>query len=173
MAGNIYERELRKILSGEKAYIEKITKSYPVEQRELYLKIVERPFLVLRAAGSFGIDIVAIRDDFSFPIEVKSSHYNVFRFTMSNGKAQDQILNHIRDTGRAGLFPLYAYRIKNVHGDPWRLFVPPGLNVRGNMMLVYILLPKIEITNSGNYLMRWDQGFPLHKFIDYLTKKYL
>ncbi|MBD6955322.1 MAG: Holliday junction resolvase [Thermoplasmata archaeon] len=170
MAGNVYERELRKILSGEREFIEKMVKTFSEEERSLYLKITERPFLVLRAAGSFGIDIIAIRDDFSFPIEVKSSIYEVFRFTMSNGRAQEQIISHMEITSRAGIFPVYAYRLKRVKGDPWRLFAPPGMQVRGNMALIYRLLPKLETTGSGNYIMHWNMGFPLHKFIGYLNR---
>lgn len=170
MAGNTYERELRRILSGDREFIERMVKKFGDEEREMYLKILDRPFLVLRAAGSFGIDIIAIRDDFSFPIEVKSSIYNVFRFTMSNGRAQEQVQTHIRLTSGAGVFPIYAYRLKRIQGDPWRLFVPPDMQVRGNMRLVYALLPKIEQTGSGNYIMRWDSGFPLHRFIGYLNR---
>ncbi|MFP3318112.1 MAG: Holliday junction resolvase [Thermoplasmata archaeon] len=170
MTGNVYERELRKILSGEKEFIEKMVRSFNEYEKGLYLKIAERPFLVLRAAGSFGIDIIAIRDDFSFPIEVKSSIYDVIRFTMSNGRAQEQIIGHIKLTSRAGVFPIYAYRLKRVQGDPWRLFAPPGMEVKGNIGLIYKILPKLELTSSGNYIMHWSNGFPLHKFIGYLNR---
>ena len=80
MPGNIYERELRRIFSGDMDFIIKFTKSFLERERMSYASIVENPFVVVRAAGSLGVDLIALRHDFSFPIEVKSSKFKTLRF---------------------------------------------------------------------------------------------
>ncbi|KAA0008275.1 MAG: Holliday junction resolvase, partial [Thermoplasmata archaeon] len=52
---SIYERELREILSGNKDVIERVTKSCSEEEKQKYFKIMKKPFIVVRAAGSLGI----------------------------------------------------------------------------------------------------------------------
>ena len=78
--GSAYERELRRLLEGDRAALADFGKSLSVEESAAYESVLGRPFLVIRAAGSFGSDLVALRDDFSFPIEVKSSRERTIRF---------------------------------------------------------------------------------------------
>ncbi|RLF38553.1 MAG: hypothetical protein DRN21_04950 [Thermoplasmata archaeon] len=67
-----YERELREILAGNRDVIERITRSCTAEERANYLKIIENPFITVRAAGSLGIaDLVAMRGDISFIVEIR------------------------------------------------------------------------------------------------------
>ena len=71
-----YERELRHVLAGIPAGVEAVIKSCSVEEKERMRLVLNRPFLVVRAAGS-GIegsgDLLALRGDISFPIEVKTT----------------------------------------------------------------------------------------------------
>ena len=71
-----YERELRHVLAGIPAGVEAVIKSCSVEEKERMRLVLQRPFLVVRAAGS-GIegsgDLLALRGDVSFPIEVKTT----------------------------------------------------------------------------------------------------
>ena len=71
-----YERELRRVLSGDEKTINAISRSCnPLEKLQLF-SVTNKPFLVVRAAGS-GMegsgDLVALRGDICFPIEVKST----------------------------------------------------------------------------------------------------
>ena len=72
-----YERELRHVLAGIPAGVEAVIKSCSVEEKERMRLVLLRPFLVVRAAGS-GIegsgDLLALRGDLSFPIEVKTTN---------------------------------------------------------------------------------------------------
>ncbi len=86
--GDIYERELKGILGGEEKFLSKLTKNLPPEQKDAYLKLRQKHFLVVKAAGSFGIDLLAVRGNFAFPIEVKSSAMDVFRFSRSEKLAE-------------------------------------------------------------------------------------
>ena len=70
MSGSQYERELKNILEGEKNILVKITKSCNTLETENYYKIHNKPFAVIRAAGSLGVDIVAVRGDASFLVEI-------------------------------------------------------------------------------------------------------
>lgn len=167
--GQIFERELKGILTGDEKILDKVTKTCSPEEQETYRKILDRPFMVIRAAGSMGVDLVACRDDFAFPIEVKSSVNCVLRFSRSE-KLIEQAEQLKRDSMRSRLLPLYAYRYKRKRGDAWRIFaleVEDGLS--GRNKLIYRKLPKIDQTKGGNLIMRWEDGMPLGKFIEYLS----
>ena len=79
--GDIYERELKHLLSGDQAVIDKVTKTCTEEEAAGYRSLLSHPFMVVRAAGSHGVDLIALRWDFSFPIEVKSSADFVLHFS--------------------------------------------------------------------------------------------
>ena len=71
-----YERELRQVLAGVPKGVESVIRSCtPLEKQKMGL-VLQRPFLVVRAAGS-GMegtgDLLALRGDLCFPIEVKST----------------------------------------------------------------------------------------------------
>ncbi|MFQ6060264.1 MAG: hypothetical protein ACE5KV_03065, partial [Thermoplasmata archaeon] len=170
VSGGTYERELKGILRGDMVIIEKVTRTCNPEEKECYLRIVDKPFVVSRAAGSMGFDLIALRGDISFPIEVKASTRKTIRFSDSSGRASDQARRMIGECDRAGLFPVYAYRLKGHRGDSWRVFAMEVRGVRGRLGLVLRRLPKIGKSPVGHYLLRWEEGLPLHKFIDYLCK---
>jgi len=166
--GTVFERELKSILGGGEKAIEKITKTCTKEEAEGYNEILNMPFMVIRAAGSNGIDLVACNEDFAFPIEVKSSVNGVLRFSKSE-KLAEQAEQLKRECLKSRLLTLYAYRLKRKRGDPWRIFAIEKENRLGRRNeLIYRKLPKIDHTSKGNLIMRWEDGMPLNKFIDYL-----
>ena len=70
-----YERELRQVLAGVPKGVESVIRSCDEKEKLRMRLILKRPFLVVRAAGS-GMDgsgdLLALRGDVCFPIEVKS-----------------------------------------------------------------------------------------------------
>lgn len=169
MTGQDAERELRSILRGDAEYIENYTRNMPGDVSSRYRRIVKHPFVVARAAGSFGIDLIAIRHDFSFPVEVKSSSSRVIRLS-KNKRIREQAEWLVRECGKARILPIYAYRLKRVRSDdPWRLFtLNMDAPMEGRSRLLYNLLPKLEHTAQGNLKLEWNNGFPLHKLIEYV-----
>jgi Holliday junction resolvase len=168
--GSIYERELAAILSGNPAYIRKMYRNADEKSLAILLSLEEKPFYVTRAAGSLGADLIALRDDMSLVIEVKSSIKSTLMFTEASGQRQEQVERLQEKCSRSGLFITYAYRLKNYHGDSWRLFSVPG-NPKGNLRYTYEILPKMQKTKDGNYTLRWEEGIPLVKFVDYINQK--
>lgn len=170
MNGSVYERELAGILSGTSNAIEKLSKKLDPESRIAIKSLEERPFYVARAAGSLGADIIALRDDYSMVIEVKSSIHPTLMFTEASGMRQEQAERLQKRCLRSGLFLIYAYRLKNVSGDPWRMFSIPG-EPKGNMRYLYNLLSDVGMSRNGNYVLKWNDGTPLTRMIDYVNQK--
>ncbi|MBN1677529.1 MAG: Holliday junction resolvase [Candidatus Thermoplasmatota archaeon] len=166
--GRIFERELKGILSADENMLTRITKTCDDDERDSYFRIRERPFMVIRGAGSLGVDLVAIRSDLSLPIEVKSSVSDVLRFSRSE-KLAVQAQEMMDGCRRVGLMPIYAYRFKRHRGDAWRVFTLDVGPINGRLRVVYQRLPKITPSRDGNLIMRWNDGMPLSKFIDYLV----
>lgn len=169
--GRIFERELKGILSGSEDILARVTKTCEEDERSAYYRILERPFMVIRGAGSLGVDLVAIRSDLSLPIEVKSSVSDVLRFSRSE-KLAIQAEEMKKDCRRVGLMPIYAFRYKRQRGDAWRIFTLEVGSVNGRLKIVYSRLPKITPSRDGNLIMRWHDGMPLSKFIDYMVTIY-
>lgn len=163
-----YERELKGILGGEEEVLRKVVRSCEPQQAADYLKARERPWLVVRGAGSLGVDLVALRGDVSFPIEVKSATSDVIRFSDGAKRNHEQALSMQRECSRASVIPLYAYRLKGHRGDAWRIHTLPTENLPPRIQVLYERIPKVETTAGGNYVMRWTNGMPLSKFLGYL-----
>lgn len=168
MNGSIYERELAGILSGTETALKKIAKKLDTVSKLSVLTLQERPFYVARAAGSLGADIIALRDDFSMVIEVKSSIHPTIIFTEASGMRQEQAVRLQNKCLKSGLFLIYAFRLKNAQGDPWRMFSIPG-EPKGRMRLLYNILSDVGMTRNGNYQLKWDDGTPLSRMVDYLN----
>lgn len=169
--GRIFERELKGILKADEDMLARVTKTCGEAEREGYFRICERPFMVIRGAGSLGVDLVAIRSDLSLPIEVKSSVNDVLRFSR-NEKLAVQAQEMMEDCKRVGLMPIYAFRYKRQRGDAWRIFTLDVGPINGRLKVVYSRLPKISPSKEGNLIMRWNDGMPLSKFIDYIVSVY-
>lgn len=173
--GDLYERELKHLLSGDAAVIEKVIKTCTDQEAEAYRSLVDTPFMVVRAAGSHGVDLIALRWDFSFPIEVKSSGDFVLHFSR-NPRLGEQAENMAIECTRSQLLPIYAFRLKksggNVKGDPWRLFcLPVPEDLRGPAGLLQRRIPCMCRGPSGNLIMRWEEGMKLSDFIRYANMK--
>ncbi len=167
-SGSVYERELKYLLSGEPKVITKIVKTCDPGETKAYNSMLQEPFLVVRAAGSLGVDLVALRWDFSFPIEVKSSNENILHFSR-NARLGEQANQMLEECQKSHLIPIYAFRLKKVRGDPWRVFtIPSEEGLRGLSKLIKRRVPELELSANGNYIMRWENGMKLSELISYM-----
>lgn len=170
MNGSIYERELAGIFSGNENVLTKFSKKVDYEWKNIVMTMLQKPFFVTRSAGSLGADLIAMRHDYSMVIEVKSSINDTLMFTEASGQRQDQA-QRLRDLcGRAGLFVVYAYRMKSVPGDPWRMFTVPAEPI-GRIRHLYEILPNMGETKNGNFFLKWKDGMPLSRLIDYMNQE--
>jgi len=169
MAGP-YERELRAVLAGEIKGVRAVTRSCSELERAKAMQIVQRPFLVVRAPGSGSEgtgDILALRGDMCFPIEVKSSKKD--RIYLS-GRTKDQY-NALKTTGEdCGLLPLYGFRLKGVRGDSWRIFKVDVDGLTGKLRHLSRSVPSLPLTKTGSQFLDWKKGMPLHRFIALISK---
>lgn len=161
-----YERELRSLLSGEPASVRSYSRALPPTERGEFEKLIDEPFLVVRGAGSLGLDLVALRRDFALPIEVKASSAPVIRFTAAGGRANAQLASHRAAAARAGLTVLYAYRRLGLRGEEqWRIFSAGSPPTRGLLGAACRAVPPVEATREGNGILRWEGGMPLSRFL--------
>jgi Holliday junction resolvase len=170
MSASQYERELKKILEGEKVFIDKVTKSCSTIEKDNYSLICKKPFAVIRGAGSLGVDLVAVRGDISFLTEVKSRNGKTIHFSSMAGKLQKQAEDMVSICEKTKTLPVYAYRLKGLRGDSWRFFTIDMKGLEGVAGVLHRRLPKLELSSSGNFVMRWDDGMPLSDLISYLCK---
>ena len=170
MSASQYERELKNILEGETKTLAKITKTCSVLERDNYSRISEKPFAVIRAAGSFGVDLVATRGDISFLTEVKTSIEDILHFSSVGGKLQKQAESMKEVSEKTKTLPIYAFRTKGHRGDSWRIFTLDVDGLEGRISVLHRRLPKLKKSKSGNFIMRWKEGMPLSDFISYLCK---
>tara|TARA_B100000029_G_scaffold36010_1_gene33832 strand:+ start:1298 stop:1879 length:582 start_codon:yes stop_codon:yes gene_type:complete len=162
---SIYERELRAVLAGEIKGVRAVIKSCSEVERARAMQVVQRPFLVVRAPGSGSEgtgDLLALRGDMCFPIEVKSSKSPK---QYLSGRTMDQY-EALRVTGeRCGLLPLYAYRLKGVRGDSWRIMRVEVESLTGKLRHLSRSIPKLPLTKNGTPHLNWEKGMPLHRFL--------
>tara|TARA_B100001564_G_C20633677_1_gene668582 strand:+ start:789 stop:1439 length:651 start_codon:yes stop_codon:yes gene_type:complete len=160
-----YERELRQVLAGLDKGIASIIKSCNEIQKAKMRLVEKKPFLVVRAAGS-GIegsgDLLALRGDICFPIEVKSSKESKLYLS---GRTVEQYKSLRYEGDRTNLMPLYAYRLKGIRGDSWRIFRVETSTLSGKLRLLSAHIPKLPLTRNGKPYLNWEQGLPLHEFI--------
>lgn len=167
----IYEREFRGIVGGDAKVLEGVTASLPPAQKAAYLAARDHPFLVVRAAGSLGADLVALRHDLGFLVEVKSSKQAHIHFSDSL-RLREQVAEIRTQCERSGVLPIYAFRRKGVRGaDAWRLFTLPGIFLYGPVAQLAKELPAIEKTPRGNDVLHWERGMPLASFLERVTPK--
>ena len=163
--GGVYERELRAVLAGEINGVRAIIKSCSEVERARAMQVVQRPFLVVRAPGSGSEgtgDLLALRGDMCFPIEVKSSKSPK---QYLSGRTMDQY-EALRLTGeRCGLVTLYAYRLKGVRGDSWRIMRVEVESLTGKLRHLSRSIPKLPLTKNNTPHLDWEKGMPLHRFL--------
>ena len=169
MNGSIYERELASILSGEKNHVSRFLSGVTAELQGTIATIMDHPFFVTRSAGSLGADLIAIRGELSAVIEVKSSIKKNLIFSEASGTRQEQAERLVKRCTVSRVLLLYAFRLKGVRGETWRLFAAPG-NPRGILGRVYDFLPKLDLTKKQNFVLNWENGKPLSGFLDYANR---
>lgn len=165
-----YERELRSILEGDDKTLVKVTKTCTSAEKNKYSMIYNKPFAVIRAAGSFGVDLVAIRGNISFLVEIKTSNEDTLHFSSSGGKLQRQAEIMRDGCVKTKTLPIYAFRLKGYKGDSWRLFTLDINCLDGKTEVLHRTLPKLDSSKDGNFIMRWNEGLPLSDFISFLCK---
>ena len=150
-----YERELREVLSGTEKGVHAVSRSCSPEEKERMKLVQNRPFLVVRAAGS-GMegsgDLVALRGDCCFPIEVKTTKAEKLYFS---GRTMDQLQAMIREGERSNLMPLYAHRRKGVRGDSWRLFRVKTKGLTDRLRTIAPLIPALPLNRNGTPFIDW------------------
>jgi Holliday junction resolvase len=166
LTGSNYERELKGLLQGERESVDRYARALAPEERPGLIEASQRPFLVVRAAGSLGFDLVALRSDLAFPLEVKASAADTIRFSAASGRADRQLEEHRRTVDRVGLRVVYAYRrLGHRSGDSWRLYATGSASASGRFALLMRRLPPVETTRDGNAVLRWESGMPLSRFL--------
>lgn len=167
--GHAYERELRGILSGDPDVLDKMTKTGGEQIVQAYRQPGQSPFLVVRAAGSLGHgDLVVMRNGFGFLIEVKAAARDTVHFSESSGALHEQAEAIADQARRAGVLALYAFRLKGHRKkDPWRLFTLPNETLDGRGKFLHRRTPPLPRTDSETFVLRWEQGRPLHKFLSH------
>jgi len=169
--GSQYERELRAVLAGIPKGVDAVTRSCDPIAKAKAMQVVDKPFLVVRAAGS-GMegsgDLLALRGDMCFPIEVKSSKKSKLYLS---GRTWDQYLSMVYEGKRCDLMPLYAYRLKGVRGDSWRIFRVEVGKLSGRLGILTRRIPPLPHTRNGKEFLDWEQGMPLHQFLSLVCRK--
>lgn len=160
-----YERELRQVLAGLDKGVNAVIKSCSELQKARMKLIEKRPFLVVRAAGS-GIegsgDLLALRGDICFPIEVKSSKESKLYLS---GRTVEQYNSLVYEGNRSCLMPLYAYRLKGVRGDSWRIFRVKTETLHGKLRKLAPSIPDLPLTRNGKPYLNWNEGMELNEFV--------
>ncbi len=143
-----YERELRAVLIGSPDGVRAVTRSCTASEKARAMQVVRRPFLVVRAAGSGTAgagDLLAVRGDVAFPIEVKTSKN---KKNYLSGRTWEQYLDLQKEGERCGLMPLYALRLKGVRGDSWRLLRVETTTLTGPVAIIARRIPALTLTKS-------------------------
>jgi|TARA_B100001996_G_scaffold360894_2_gene327227 Holliday junction resolvase len=166
-----YERELRQVLAGLSKGVEAIIKSCNEIEKTKMRLVEQRPFLVVRAAGS-GIegsgDLLALRGDLCFPIEVKSSKKDKLYLS---GRTVDQYNSLVYEGNRSSLLPLYAFRLKGVRGDSWRIFRVETDTLHSKLRQLAPFIPSLPKTRNGKPYLNWHDGLALNEFIALVCSK--
>lgn len=169
--GSQYERELRQVLAGIPKGVESVIRSCIEQEKARMRLILKRPFLVVRAAGS-GMegsgDLLALRGDFCFPIEVKSSKKSKIYLS---GRTKLQYEAMIYEGDRCNLMPLYAFRLKRIRGDSWRIFRVETDTLSGKFRKLAHLIPSFPKTRGGRPYLNWEDGMKLNDFIALLCSQ--
>lgn len=155
------------MLEGQPDAVRSYARALPPTERTEFERLIDQPFLIIRAAGSLGFDLVALRREFAFPLEVKASFEPVIRFSAASGRANAQLESHQRAVARVGLTVLYAYRRVGLRGaETWKVFLAGAVPDSGILRLVCRRVPPVSRTPEGNGILRWEEGLPLSRFLE-------
>ena len=101
------------------------------------------------------------------PIEVKSSKTDKIYLS---GRTKDQY-DALKSTGeKCGLQPLYAFRLKGVRGDSWRVMKVPVEGLTGKLRVLSRSIPNVPLTRNGSPYLNWHDGMPLHRFLALISR---
>ena len=67
--------------------------------------------------------------------------------------------------------PLYAYRLKGVRGDSWRIFRVDVGRFSGRLGMLTRRIPALPLTRNGKPFLDWEKGMPLHKFLALVCRR--
>ena len=113
--------------------------------------------------------ISSLRWDYSFPIEVKSSENDIL-YMSKTARLIEQAQKMLDDCDRSHVVPIYAFRLKGVKGDPWRIFtIPSGSELKGHAAVLKERIPKLDTSRNGNFIMRWNEGMKLSDFLSFIS----
>ena len=163
-----YERELKKLLEGNMGQLAKMKKTCDAHQCIGYETMESFPFMVIRGAGSFGTDLVALRGELSFPIEVKSSKYP--KIYLSQPRLKEQLEVFLEECQKANTFPMSAFRYKGHKGDPWMVFTIKLEGLKYFSRVLNRKIPSLRQTPGGNYVMEWEKGMPMSDLLREIGK---
>jgi len=82
-----------------------------------------------------------------------------------SGRTKEQYDAMVREGKRCNLMPLYAYRLKGVRGDSWRIFRVDVGKLTGRLGMLVRRIPSLPLTRNGKEFLDWEQGMPLHMFL--------
>ena len=71
---------------------------------------------------------------------------------------------------KCSIQPFYAYRLKGVRGDSWRIFRVRIDGLTGRSRLLARSVPELPLTRNGTPYLDWHKGLPLHKFLSLVAK---
>ena len=71
---------------------------------------------------------------------------------------------------KCSIQPFYAYRLKGVRGDSWKIFRVKVEGLTGKSRLLARRVPELPLTRNGTPYLDWDKGLPLHKFLSFIAK---
>jgi hypothetical protein len=71
---------------------------------------------------------------------------------------------------KCSIQPFYAYRLKGVRGDSWKIFRVKVEGLTGKSRLLARSVPELPLTRNGTPYLNWDKGMPLHKFLSLIAK---
>jgi len=160
-----YERELRDILMGDVETIETISKTMDERSTEAYRTCIDKPFLIMRGAGSLGIDLFATRKDVFFAIEEKSYSNRMYFSDQKRLKEQHQVFEEYAE--EIGLPYIYGFRKKGKSGEKWAVFRSQKSKI-GRVIGDETKLPLIPQTTHDSRYLSYDEGLPLSRFIEIL-----
>ena len=67
--------------------------------------------------------------------------------------------------------PLYAYRLKGIRGDSWRILRIDTGELEGRLSILARRIPTCPLTKNGRPHLVWENGLPHHKFLALVCRK--
>lgn len=125
------------------------------KENELKERLIEDGWYVVRAAGSFDIDLVAYKDGTFIGIEVKTSHDKVCYLSEATDQKQ-QFLDHIITGQRYGFDIFYAYRyVSYKQYEKWHFYKLPKK------------ISDIDLEETGkSYKLCWERLIPYNDWLE-------